>query len=131
MLFFVHHFRSQSIRKNVHLALALVDTVGLVRILINAKYSSSNLIFFFCRFNQQGHNEPKDEWIPRLIKYLNVRVTGGAVRVFCGSTFSLVIGGHNNLLIFGKNNLREGKMYPKAVDSLCGMYESRVMVTTN
>lgn len=71
-----------------------------------------------------GHNEQKDEWMPRLIKYLNARVTGGAIRAYCGSTFSLVISGHNNPYLFGKNKNTAGAqalMYPKVVDALCGM----------
>lgn len=53
-----------------------------------------------------------------------MRVTGGASRVYCGSTFSLAISGHNNPYLFGKNQNTpggEGQMYPKIVDTLCGM----------
>lgn len=54
-----------------------------------------------------------------------MRVTGGASRAFCGSTFSLVISGHNNPYLFGKNKHTsggEGQLYPKVVDMLCGLY---------
>lgn len=71
-----------------------------------------------------GHNEQKDEWMPRLIKYLNERVTGGAIRAFCGAKYSLVISGHNNPYLFGRNKdtaAGNGQMYPKVVDELCGM----------
>lgn len=67
-----------------------------------------------------GHNETADEWIPRLIKYMNVTVTGGAVRAYCGSTFSIVISGHNNPYFFGKNSRRMGEIHPKIVFDLCG-----------
>lgn len=76
-----------------------------------------------------GHIETRNEWLPRLIKYLNMTVTGGAVRVFCGSTFSLVISGHKNLYIFGKNSNRQGQMYPIAVNDLCGVYHMSDMTS--
>lgn len=71
-----------------------------------------------------GHNEQKDEWMPRLIKYLNERVTGGALRAVCGAKYSLIISGHNNPYLFGHNKdtaAGNGQKYPKVVHQLCGM----------
>lgn len=54
-----------------------------------------------------------------------MRVTGGAIRAYCGSTFSLVISGHNNPYLFGKNKNNSsgnGHLYPKCVDEICGEY---------
>lgn len=68
--------------------------------------------------------------MPRLIKYLNARVTGGAVRAFCGTKYSLVISGHKNPYLFGRNKdtaAGNGQMYPKVVDQLCGMYKIRIL----
>ncbi|KAJ6641521.1 Protein RCC2 like, partial [Pseudolycoriella hygida] len=78
--------------------------------------------FGFGGYGRLGHNEQKDEWMPRLIKYLNERVTGGAVRVFCGSAYTFVISGFNNPYIFGKNKptLSDGVLYPKPINELCG-----------
>lgn len=62
--------------------------------------------------------------MPRLIKYLNELVTGGAIRVFCGSAYSLVISGHNNPYVFGKykqTNANE-TIYPKVINDLCGKF---------
>lgn len=83
----------------------------------------TSLIILFYHFFK-GHNEQKDEWIPRLIKYFNPRVTGGAIRAYCGSMFSVVISGHNNPYLFGKNKPGgDGCLYPKAIDAICGMCE--------
>lgn len=54
-----------------------------------------------------------------------MKMTGGAIRVFCGSAYSLAISGHNNPYIFGKNKNTQGAeayLYPKVVDMLCGKY---------
>lgn len=71
-----------------------------------------------------GHNVQEDEWRPRLIKYLNPIVTGGAIQAFCGRNYSLAISGHKNPYLFGRNKDTAGanaQMYPKVVDDLCGM----------
>lgn len=106
----------------MHSALDLVDMVGLVRDAPQLHHFSFCFKIFFIL--NIGHNEQKDEWMPRLIKYLNIRVTGGAARVFCGSAFSLVISSNNLPYIFGNNNKSQVSMYPKVVDQLCGTFIS-------
>lgn len=67
-----------------------------------------------------GHNEPKDEMVPRLIKFFDMH--GRAVRnVFCGATFSLVVNELGVLFLFGQNKKTgEANMYPKPVQDLSG-----------
>lgn len=67
-----------------------------------------------------GHAEQKDEMVPRLIKFFET-ATRGPRRVFCGSSFSLVINENGQLFLFGQNKKTgEANMYPKPVQDLSG-----------
>ncbi|OXU20354.1 protein RCC2 homolog [Nasonia vitripennis] len=74
----------------------------------------------FGGFGRLGHNEQRDELVPRLIKYLEPP-NRGAKAVFCGSTFSLVLNVHGTMLLFGQaKRTGEANMYPKPIQDLSG-----------
>lgn len=74
----------------------------------------------FGGFGRLGHAEPKDEMVPRLIKFFEIQGRG-ARSVFCGSTFSLIVNEHGVLFLFGQNKKTgEANMYPKPVQDLSG-----------
>ncbi|XP_015116936.1 protein RCC2 homolog [Diachasma alloeum] len=67
-----------------------------------------------------GHNEQKDELVPRLIKYLEPP-NRGVRSVHCGSTYSIVINVHGTALMFGQTKRTgEANMYPKPIPDLSG-----------
>lgn len=74
----------------------------------------------FGGFGRLGHAEPKDEMVPRMIKYFDSSARG--VRsVFCGATYSLAITDIGVLFLFGQNKKTgEANMYPKPVQDLAG-----------
>jgi alpha-tubulin suppressor-like RCC1 family protein len=74
----------------------------------------------FGGFGRLGHNEQRDEHVPRLIKFLEPP-SRGVKAVFCGSTFSLVINMHGSVLLFGQSKRTgEANMYPKPIQDLSG-----------
>lgn len=74
----------------------------------------------FGGFGRLGHNEPRDEFVPRLIKYLEPP-NRGVKAVFCGNTFSLVLNVHGSLLLIGQaKRTGEANMYPKPIQDLSG-----------
>lgn len=74
----------------------------------------------FGGFGRLGHAEPKDEMVPRLIKYFDIQ-SRGVISVTCGSTFSLVVTDIGGLFMFGQaKRTGEANMYPKPVHDLTG-----------
>lgn len=74
----------------------------------------------FGGFGRLGHAEPKDEMVPRLIKFFDIGGRGGR-SVYCGATYSLVINELGVLFLFGQNKKTgEANMYPKPVQDLSG-----------
>ncbi|KAF5288966.1 hypothetical protein FQA39_LY03845 [Lamprigera yunnana] len=74
----------------------------------------------FGGFGRLGHAEPKDEMVPRLIKYFDIQ-SRGIISVTCGSSFSLVITDIGGLFMFGQaKRTGEANMYPKPVHDLTG-----------
>ncbi|XP_037959900.1 protein RCC2 homolog [Teleopsis dalmanni] len=74
----------------------------------------------FGGFGRLGHAEPKDEMVPRLIKFFDIHGRG-ARNVYCGSTFSLIVNEFGILFLFGQNKKTgEANMYPKPVQDLSG-----------
>ncbi|XP_018319539.1 protein RCC2 homolog [Agrilus planipennis] len=74
----------------------------------------------FGGFGRLGHAEPKDEYVPRLIKYFDSQ-SRGLRSVTCGSTFSLAVTDIGGLFLFGQNKRSgEANMYPKPVQDLTG-----------
>jgi len=74
----------------------------------------------FGGFGRLGHAEPKDEMVPRLIKFFDTQGRG-ARNVYCGSTFSLIVNELGVLFLFGQNKKSgEANMYPKPVQDLSG-----------
>ncbi|XP_023306324.2 protein RCC2 homolog [Lucilia cuprina] len=74
----------------------------------------------FGGFGRLGHAEPKDEMVPRLIKFFDIGGRGGR-SVYCGATYSLVVNELGVLFLFGQNKKTgEANMYPKPVQDLSG-----------
>lgn len=74
----------------------------------------------FGGFGRLGHAEPKDEMVPRLIKYFDAQ-SRGVRSVHCGSTFTLAVTDYNGLFMFGQTRRSgEANMYPKPVQDLAG-----------
>ncbi|XP_054743732.1 protein RCC2 homolog [Anastrepha obliqua] len=74
----------------------------------------------FGGFGRLGHAEPKDEMVPRLIKFFDTQGRG-ARNVYCGATFSLIVNELGVLFLFGQNKKTgEANMYPKPVQDLSG-----------
>lgn len=74
----------------------------------------------FGGFGRLGHNEQKDEMVPRLIKFFDIQ--GKGVRsVQCGSTYSLALSDFGILFMFGQTKRTgEANMYPKPIQDLNG-----------
>ncbi|XP_043603285.1 protein RCC2 homolog [Bombus pyrosoma] len=67
-----------------------------------------------------GHNEQRDELVPRLIKFLEPP-TRGVRAIYCGSTYSIAINVHGSALMFGQTKRTgEANMYPKPIQDLSG-----------
>ncbi|XP_058801470.1 protein RCC2 homolog isoform X2 [Phymastichus coffea] len=74
----------------------------------------------FGGFGRLGHNEQRDELVPRLIKFLEPP-NRGVKAVSCGSTFSIVLNVHGSVLLFGQSKRTgEANMYPKPIQDLSG-----------
>lgn len=84
----------------------------------------------FGGFGRLGHNEQKDEFVPRLIKLLEPP-NRGVKAVFCGSTFSFVINVHGTVLLMGQTKRTgEANMYPKPVQDFSG-WDIRCIACSN
>ena len=67
-----------------------------------------------------GHNEQRDELVPRLIKFLGPP-NRGVRSVHCGSTYSIAINVYGAVFMFGQTKRTgEANMYPKAITDLGG-----------
>ncbi|KAI4464569.1 protein rcc2 [Holotrichia oblita] len=74
----------------------------------------------FGGFGRLGHAEPKDELVPRLVKYFDTQ-SRGVRSVHCGSTYSLAVTDFGALFMFGQTKRTgEANMYPKPVQDLAG-----------
>lgn len=74
----------------------------------------------FGGFGRLGHAEPKDELVPRLIKYFDSQ-SRGVRSVSCGSSYSLAVTDIGGLFLFGQTKRTgEANMYPKPIQDLAG-----------
>lgn len=74
----------------------------------------------FGGYGRLGHNEPKDEMVPRMIKAFD-GPNRGVRTIFAGGTYSLAIGELGVLYFWGMNNHGgEATMYPKPIQDLTG-----------
>ncbi|CAG0894072.1 unnamed protein product [Darwinula stevensoni] len=74
----------------------------------------------FGGYGRLGHNETKDEHVPRLVKGF-VGLHKGVKKVFAGSIFSLAIGESGGLFLWGQTRRAgEANMYPKPIQDLYG-----------
>ncbi|XP_031554442.1 protein RCC2-like [Actinia tenebrosa] len=72
----------------------------------------------FGGYGRLGHQQPKDEHLPRLLTYFVNRAT--PTSIFAGSTYSMAIC-QGQLYFWGQTKLSgEASMYPKPVQDLCG-----------
>ncbi|KAJ8687635.1 hypothetical protein QAD02_023429 [Eretmocerus hayati] len=84
----------------------------------------------FGGFGRLGHNEQRDELVPRLIKFLEPP-NRGVKAVFCGSTYSLAVNVHGSMLLFGQSKRTgEANMYPKPIQDLSG-WDIRCVAVSN
>ncbi|ESO99540.1 hypothetical protein LOTGIDRAFT_213485 [Lottia gigantea] len=83
---------------------------------------SKNRVFSwgFGGYGRLGHAGPKDEMVPRLVKFFD-GPNRGALQVFAGSQFTLATGETGALYLWGKTKVSgEAAMYPKLVHDLTG-----------
>ncbi|XP_050413737.1 protein RCC2 [Patella vulgata] len=74
----------------------------------------------FGGYGRLGHAGPKDEMVPRLLKFFD-GPNRGAGQVFAGSQFTLAISEVGALYLWGQNKTSgEAAMYPKLVHDLTG-----------
>lgn len=74
----------------------------------------------FGGYGRLGHAEPKDEFVPRLVKFFETQGKG-IKAVYCGSQFSIAVSDFKMTYLFGKTkNTGEVNMYPKPLQDLCG-----------
>lgn len=74
----------------------------------------------FGGYGRLGHAEPKDELIPRLVKFFETQGKG-IKAVYCGSQFSIAVSDFKMAYLFGKTkNTGEVNMYPKPLQDLSG-----------
>ncbi|CAG0894071.1 unnamed protein product [Darwinula stevensoni] len=74
----------------------------------------------FGGYGRLGHAEPKDEFVPRLIKAFD-GLNRGVKKVFAGSIFSLAIGELGGLFLWGQTKRAgDANMYPKPVQDFHG-----------
>ncbi|XP_059055129.1 protein RCC2 homolog [Achroia grisella] len=84
----------------------------------------------FGGFGRLGHAEPRDESVPRLIKYFETQ-SRGVRSVHCGATYSLAVNENGALFMFGQTKRTgEANMYPKPVQDLSG-WNIRSVGTSN
>lgn len=71
----------------------------------------------FGGYGRLGHQQPKDEHVPRLLSYFNNRTTES---LYAGSTYSMAVS-MGQLFFWGQTKLSgEATMYPKPVQDLMG-----------
>uniref|UniRef100_A0A131YPH6 Protein RCC2-like protein n=1 Tax=Rhipicephalus appendiculatus TaxID=34631 RepID=A0A131YPH6_RHIAP len=76
----------------------------------------------FGGYGRLGHNEPKDEMVPRLIKAFE-GPNRGLCSVYAGGTFSMAVSELGVLYFWGMNNHGgEATMYPKPIQDLTGWH---------
>ncbi|XP_060068574.1 protein RCC2 homolog [Ylistrum balloti] len=74
----------------------------------------------FGGYGRLGHAEPKDEMVPRLLKFFD-GPNRGCVQVYSGSTFSFGLNELGVLYLWGQTKpTGEAAMYPKLVQDLSG-----------
>lgn len=74
----------------------------------------------FGGYGRLGHNEPKDEMVPRKLAYFD-GPNRGCTQIQAGSTFSLGVSEHGALFMWGQQKpAGEAAMYPKLVQDLSG-----------
>ncbi|KAL1116740.1 hypothetical protein AAG570_005212 [Ranatra chinensis] len=74
----------------------------------------------FGGYGRLGHAEPKDEYVPRLVKFF-VTQARGIKAVYCGSQFSIAVSEYKMAYLFGKTkNTGDVNMYPKPMQDLSG-----------
>ncbi|ROT62143.1 hypothetical protein C7M84_020022 [Penaeus vannamei] len=73
----------------------------------------------FGGYGRLGHAEPKDEYIPRLIKFFDGH-NRGVEKVYCGSTFTIAVSVMGIFLWGQTKRTGEANMYPKPLQDLCG-----------
>ncbi|KAL4717471.1 hypothetical protein ACJJTC_000620 [Scirpophaga incertulas] len=84
----------------------------------------------FGGFGRLGHAAPRDEPVPRLLKYFETQGRGLRA-VYCGSTYSLALSDTGGLFLFGQTKRTgEANMYPKPVQDLAG-WNIRCVATGN
>ncbi|XP_077511895.1 protein RCC2 homolog isoform X1 [Amblyomma americanum] len=76
----------------------------------------------FGGYGRLGHNEPKDEMVPRLIKAFD-GPNRGLCSIHAGGTFSMAVSELGVLYFWGMNNHGgEATMYPKPIQDLTGWH---------
>jgi len=73
----------------------------------------------FGGYGRLGHAEPKDEKVPRLLKFFD-RPNGSVNRVFCGGTFTIAESNLGFYLWGQTKRAGEANMYPKPIQDLYG-----------
>ncbi|PVD35390.1 hypothetical protein C0Q70_02352 [Pomacea canaliculata] len=74
----------------------------------------------FGGYGRLGHAEPKDELVPRMLKFFD-GPNRGATQIQCGSSFSMAVGEHGAMFFWGQSKpTGEATMYPKLVQDLSG-----------
>lgn len=74
----------------------------------------------FGGYGRLGHAEPKDEMIPRLVKFFD-GPNRGVQKVYAGGTYCLAVSEIGCLFFWGQNKMAgEATMYPKPVNDLSG-----------
>lgn len=74
----------------------------------------------FGGYGRLGHSEPKDEKVPRLIKFFETR-NSKVKAVYCSNQFSFAVLDIEGLYMFGQQKrTSEANMYPKLVVDLSG-----------
>jgi alpha-tubulin suppressor-like RCC1 family protein len=74
----------------------------------------------FGGYGRLGHDENKDELVPRLVKFFD-GPNRGAVNIAAGSTFTLAVNKLGMLYLWGQNkHTGDATMYPKPVHDLSG-----------
>lgn len=74
----------------------------------------------FGGYGRLGHAEPKDEMVPRHLKFFD-GPNRGATQIYAGSTFTLATNEYGAFYMWGINKpVGEAAMYPKLVQDLSG-----------
>lgn len=84
----------------------------------------------FGGYGRLGHADPKDEMVPRMIKFFD-GPNRGSTAIAAGSTYSLAVSEHGALYFWGLTKMSgEATMYPKLVQDLSG-WKIRSIGTSN